>query len=350
MIYKQLLTLLSLTLSCAGLSNAASARNADPLFLEDSILEARLVAPLEQIMNERSIDDEFPASFELVTTDGGSLQVAVQVRTRGNYRRRKNVCQFAPLRLNFKKSGVSDTILDKQDKIKLVTHCNNRSSVYEQAVIKEYLAYRMLNMITDISFRARLLRITYVDSDDDNSETTSFAILLESNERLAKRLEMKENEAESVQLQELDRAYTNLGSVYEYMIGNLDFSPIRGSEGRPCCHNFALFLDKNGTNWSIPYDFDMTGFVEPPHLKPNPTYKQRDVRQRVYRGRCYNQRHLPTSIQSFHDSRADIEALIATQPEMDKSARRRSANYVQSFYKLLENEDRFLKNFADTCI
>ena len=350
MIYKKLLTFLSLGLVCVGMSNAASARDTDPLFADDSILEVRLVAPLEQIMKERTIDEEFPGTFEVVTADGSSLQVAVQVRTRGNYRRRKNICQFAPLRLNFKKSDVSDTLLDKQDKVKLVTHCRKRSNVYEQAVIKEYLVYRMLNIITDTSFRARLLRITYVDSDDDNSETTTFAFLIENKGRLAKRLEMESLEVESVQIHELDREYTNLGSVYQYLIGNLDFSPVRGSEGRSCCHNFALFLDNNEKYWSIPYDFDMTGFVEPPHLKPNPTYKQRDVRQRVYRGRCYNQKHLPATLQQFRDKRADIEALIADQPGMDKSSRKRVSSYVEDFYKLLDKEDKLLKKFADTCI
>ncbi len=350
MIYKKLLTFLSLGLVCAGMSNAASARDADPLFADDSILEVRLVAPLKQIMKERTIDEELPGTFEMVTADGSSLQVPVQIRTRGNYRRRKNICQFAPLRFNFKKSDVSDTLLDKQDKVKLVTHCKKRSKVYEQAVIKEYLVYRMLNIITDISFRARLLRITYVDSDDDNSETTTFAFLIENKGRLAKRLEMESMDVESVQMHELDREYTNLGSVYQYLIGNLDFSPVRGSEGKSCCHNFALFLDNNEKHWSIPYDFDMTGFVEPPHLKPNPTYKQRDVRQRVYRGRCYNQKHLPSTLQQFRDKRADIEALIADQPGMDKSSRKRVSSYVEDFYKLLDKEDKLLKKFADTCI
>lgn len=350
MIYRRLLTFFLAGLASVVMTAAASARDADPLFAENSVLEAKLVAPLEQINDERTIDDEFPATFEIFAADGTSVKVAVQVRTRGNYRRRKNICEFAPLRLNFKKGDLKDTVLDKQDKIKLVTHCENASRNYEQTVIKEYLAYRMLNLITDISFRARLLRITYVDSDNDGKERTSFAVLLESNERLAKRLGMTEQEVESIQLHELDREYTNLGSLYQYLIGNLDFSPIRGSEGKDCCHNFALFIDENQKNWSIPYDFDMTGLVEPKHLNPNPTYNQKHVRQRVYRGRCYNERYVPATLQQFRDNQADIEALIASQPGLDDSSRKRIASYVESFYKLLEKEDKFLKTLEDDCI
>ena len=169
MIIKELLTFLALSQVCVGMSSAASARDADPLFTKNSILDATLVAPLDRIMQQRDSDEEFPGTFELVLEDGSALQVPVQVRTRGNYRRRKDICLFAPLRLNYKKSEVTDTSLDNQDKVKLVTHCQDRSTSYEQAVIKEYLVYRMLNVLSDISFRVRLLRISYVDSDSDDS-------------------------------------------------------------------------------------------------------------------------------------------------------------------------------------
>ena len=350
MIFKKILTFLTLSMTCVGMSGAASARDPDPLFADDSILDVKLVAPLERIMKQRDSDEELPGTFELLTEDGSSLQVPVQVRTRGNYRHGKDVCQFAPLRLNFKKSDVKNTSLDKQDKVKLVTHCQNRSANYEQAVIREYLVYRVLNVLTDFSFRARLLRISYVDSDSNDSDDATFAILIESDKRLAKRLNLDELEVDSVQIEMLNREHTNLISMYEYIIGNLDFSPIAGSKGKPCCHNFALFGDDKEMSWSIPYDFDMTGFVESLHYEPNPKYKQRNVRQRVYRGRCYNQELLPATLQIFRDKRADALAIIAAQAELKEFVRKRIDSYVQSFYDLLENEEELLDEFADACI
>jgi hypothetical protein len=350
MIFKELLTFLVLGLTCVGMSSAASARDADPLFTDDSVLEAKLVAPLDRIMEQRDSDEELPGTFELFSEDGSSLQVPVQVRTRGNYRHGEDVCQFAPLRLNFKKSDVKNTALHKQDKVKLVTHCQNRSANYEQAVIREYLVYRVLNVFTDFSFRARLLRISYVDSDSNDSDDATFAILIESDKRLAKRLNLDELEVDSVQLEMLNRKHTNLISIYEYIIGNLDFSPIAGPEGKPCCHNFALFIDDKKMSWAIPYDFDMTGFVESLHYAPNPKYKQRNVRQRVYRGRCYNQELLPATLQIFRDKRADALAVIAAQTELKEFVRKRIDSYVQSFYDLLEKEEELLEQFAEACI
>ena len=161
---------------------------------------------------------------------------------------------------------------------------------------------------------------------------------------------MDELEVESVQLQELNREYTNLASVYEYMIGNLDFSPIAGGKGRPCCHNSALFVDGNKTNWSIPYDFDLSGFVEAPHAGPNPKYKQRTVRTRVYRGRSYNQELVPATLQNFRDKRADIVAVIAAQPELRNGVRKRVLAYIEKFYELMEKEEKLIEEFADACI
>lgn len=337
-------------IACVGFTRAAIAGEPDLLFSDDSVLVVKIVAPFKQIMQERPIEEEIPGTFSFVAADGSNVEFPVDIRTRGNNRRRVDVCPFAPLRLDFKKKHLDDTVFDKQDKLKLVTHCDNGSKNYQQAVIKEYLAYRILNTLTHISFQARLLRITYVYSDKSNDEEVTYAFLIESNERLAKRIGLDEQEINAMSVTLLDQEYTNLTSVFEFLIGNLDFSPVIGATGEQCCHNTTLFSADNKTYWSIPYDFDLTGFVEAPHMQPNPKFKQRNARQRVYRGRCYNQEFVPATLQKFREKRADIEAVIAAQPELNKSARKRIASYTEGFYKLLEKEDKLLKQFADACI
>jgi hypothetical protein len=335
---------------CAGLSGAAYADGPDPLFSDDSILEVRITAPFEQIMKERPNEDEIPGVFAFVAADASIVEFPVQIRTRGNNRRREDVCPFAPLRLNFKKGDLDDTVFDKQDKLKLVTHCDNGSNVYRQAILKEYLAYRILNELTDMSFRVRLLRMTYVYADDDDDEEATYAFLVESKDRLGKRIDLEEQEVNAMSIILLDQEYTNLTSVFEYMIGNLDFSPVMGATGEACCHNYTLFSADMKTYWPVPYDFDLTGFVEAPHFQPNPKYKQRNARQRVYHGRCYNQEFLPATLQKFRDKQVDIEAMLAAQTELDKSTQKRVDAYIASFYKLLEKEDKLIKRFADACI
>ncbi len=343
-------------IACAGNARGAAPGAPDPLFADDSILDVRIVAPFKQIMKERPTDDvdnndnDPQGTFSFVSADGRNVEFDVKIVTRGNNRRRKDVCPFAPLRLDFKKDDLDDTLFDKQNKLKLVTHCNNGSKNYQQAVIREYLAYRVLNAMTDISFRVRLLRMTYVYSDKGNDEEVTYAFLIESKARLAKRIGLDQQNLNAMSVTLLDQEYTNLTSVFEYLIGNLDFSPVIGASGATCCHNYALFSADRQTYWSIPYDFDLTGFVEAPHHNLNPKFKQRNARQRVYRGRCYNQEYVPATLQKFRDQRADIEAVTAEQSELDKSTRKRIDSYIKSFYKLLDKEDKLVKQFADDCV
>ncbi|MGI9202312.1 MAG: hypothetical protein ACR2QL_14715 [Woeseiaceae bacterium] len=334
---------------CITAVGAAHAKDADPLFADDSTIEVRLTAPFEQIMDDREAENERPGTIEMTLPDGEELKVAVQVRARGNYRKQTDICEFAPLRLNFKKGDLKETYLEKQDKLKLVTHCNNRSENYRQAVVKEYLAYRTLNHLTDISFRVRLLRITYVDSVEGD-EQESFAFLIESKERMGKRIEMELSSLQAVNERRLDQAHTNIGSMFQYLVSNLDFSPVQGAGGNACCHNYALYSPDKKTYWSIPYDFDLTGFVEPEHLEPNPEYDQRHTRDRKYRGRCSNNDFLPATIKLFKDKRADIDANVASQTELSSGTRKRGKSFFEMFYKELEKEDKLIRKLKKACI
>ena len=201
MISRACLNSLVAAILLAGPSAATHAADPDPLFTDDSIIDVRLSGPFKQIMKERPNEEELKGNFEFIAADGRSVHFDVNIRTRGNYRRRREVCPFAPLRLNFKTKDLDDTIFDKQDKLKLVTHCDNGSRVYKQSVLKEYLAYRILNVMTPISFRVRLLRITYVYTDDNDDEELTYAFLIESKQR-----RVRQNTADTLeQFGRLDR-------------------------------------------------------------------------------------------------------------------------------------------------
>lgn len=314
----------------------------DPLFTSDEVLEATLTAPLTTITKNRSLEEELPGTFRI---DDKDYEVAV--RARGRFRRDKDICDFPPLRLNFKKSETKDTLLHGSDKVKLVTHCEDGSTRYDQYVIREYLAYRFLNILTDDSFGARLLRITYVDNEGKRKDRQHFGILIEHRDRLAKRRSREYLEIPKTTVASLDPAHTNIVSLYQYLIGNTDFSPVQGSPGEPCCHNHVLFGNEGEPFVSIPYDFDQSGIVDAEHAGPNPRFNLRDVTQRLYRGRCVNNYLLPQTIDLFRAKRPEIEALITNLDGMAKNSRRKVLAYLDRFYKVIETPksvDRFLVN------
>jgi hypothetical protein len=101
----------------------------------------------------------------------------------------------------------------------------------------------------------------------------------------------------------------NLISVYHYMIGNTDYSQIKGAAGGRCCHNHVLFGIENGRIWSVPYDFDQAGLVDAPYAAPAPQFKLRSVEQRLYRGRCYNNENLDQTLDAYKHKETAPHAL-----------------------------------------
>jgi len=338
------LALLPLALS----AHAQDSKDHDPLFADDEILDVRLEGPFKMLQRERPDEVEAAGTFSFSTADGATIELDVNIRTRGNYRRQKLICEFAPLRLNFRKAQTKDTLFDKQDKLKLVTHCDNNSGRYEQTVLSEYLAYRVLNILTDRSFGVRLLRITYAFTDSSR-ELESYAILIEHIERLEKRIGGKSIKTERARIADIRPDDLNLASVFHYFLGNTDFSPVGTSPDENCCHNQALLVNENALHYTVPYDFDLTGFVNAPHAVVNPRFKLSSVRTRLYRGRCFNLEQLPATLDLFRARREEIEALPGSRPELMPPTRRRLERYTAEFYKTINDPKRVEKDLVKKC-
>lgn len=319
-----------------------------PIFAADDVVEVTITAPVAEIMRVRSLEDESQGTFAYRDAETGEeVSLDIGIRTRGRFRHDRKVCRFAPLRLNFRETR--GTLLAKSDKMKLVTHCRTGSKRYEQAVLREYIAYRILNALTDWSFRVRLLRVRYVESSSNEEVVTSYAILIEHRDQLARRIGMEVDESESTSIASLDGPHTNLVSVFQFLIGNTDFSPIKGMPGEPCCHNFVL-LKNDDTQISVPYDFDISGIVSPPHARPNPRFRLSNVRQRLYRGRCANNEHLETTLQAFRNRREAIYGVINDLEGLRESERKKTTRYVQDFYKIIDTPRLTRRDIVKDCL
>lgn len=333
----------------AAAASEKDIRDFDPLFAGHDVLDVEIEGPFAFLVRERPDEEEVPGKFRFRTASGEASEFDVVVRTRGKSRRNTDVCPFPPLRLNFRKAQTTDTLFDGQDKVKLVTHCRNDSKIYEQALLSEFLAYRILNLLTDSSFRARLLRITYLYSDKQK-EISAYGILIENVDRLSKRLQASPLAVEKVEVGDLRPADMNLASVFQFFLGNTDFSPVAAAPGEDCCHNQALLAPADGLHYTIPYDFDRTGWVNAPYATPNPRFRIRSVQQRLYRGRCVNNEHLDTSLQLFREHRDEIEALVKEQPELTPATRRYLLKYSNAFFRTIDNPRKLNKAIVNQCI
>jgi hypothetical protein len=330
-------------------SHAQVSKDPDPLFQSSDILNVRISAPIRTLLKERSDEQDLDGKFQYTDDAGEKVEVSVGIRTRGISRLKPSVCQFPPLRLDFKKSQIKKSLFHKQDKLKLVTHCRDKSRRYEQTLMNEFLAYRILNQLTDISFRVRLLRITYVDTDGADADRTAYGFLIEHKDRLSKRLGQQPLNIAKTTVRSLELEYTNLISVFHFMIGNTDFSPIAGPEAS-CCHNHVLIGEEGKPLLSVPYDFDQSGIVDAPYGITNPRFRLRDARQRLYRGRCINNGYLEGSLGVYKEKRAAIYQLIANQEGMTDGWRKKMTKFLGAFYKVIDSPKQVERQLVKKCI
>lgn len=332
---------------------AAATNTPAPLFADDSLLKVTIDAPITTLMDVRPDKAELKGSFSYMDADGNEVRLAIKLRTRGNYRRAREHCDFAPLRLNFKKGEVRGTLFDGQDKLKLVTHCRSFDEGYEQIVFREYLAYALFRELTDISYGVRLLQITYFDTQRDR-ELTRFGFLLEDEKDVARRSGLERIHAQYLQHDYHDRERQNLVHLFEYMIGNTEYSLVNPEPGKTCCHNIDLLAAAESPPYvALPYDFDFSGLVNAPYAQPNPRYPISNVRKRYYKGLCDNNDLLPQTLQVFQGTRDRLfGAIDAIRPHSLHAARaaRSVRGYIESFFETIDDPERVRTRLIESCL
>ena len=339
-----------------GLLVAASvAHGADPapLFAGKDIVEVSVDAPLTTLMDVRPDEAELKGSFGWTEPDGTRKRVAVKLRTRGNYRRAKDHCDFAPIRLNFRKRDVAGTALDGQDKLKLVTHCRTSEREFQPIVLREYLAYRLFRELTDVGYGVRLLDITYFDTETEH-EYARYGFVIEDDKAMASRNDLKIVEQRRLALGDHDRVRQNLVDVFQYMIGNTEYSLVNPEPGENCCHNTdVLSPDGEPPYIAVPFDFDFSGLVGAPYAQPNPKYPIRRVGIRYYKGLCADNDLLPATLDLFRDKREAIFAVIdelEPLPGAGAIAARNARRYIDDFYDILDDPDEVEDNLVARCL
>lgn len=310
---------------------AATAGEAVPLFADDALLPVRIEAPLTTLSRDRSDTEYLDGLLYFTGGDGMEQALDLKLRARGRYRRKPETCSFPPVRLNFRKGQADSTMFAGVDKLKLVTHCKN-SGNYEQNVLKEYLAYRILNTLTDRSFRVRLLRVDWVDKERAGETETRYAFLIEDDDLLEQRLGATRVEVQSLSYETLQPEQAALVSVFQYLIGNTDFSMIAGPKDDACCHNVLPFEGIEALYMPIPYDFDFAGLVNARYAEPNPRLKIRRVTTRLYRGNCAYNDHVDSALTLIMGQREPIMALVDAVPGMDDRTRENARRYLGQFY------------------
>ncbi len=332
-------TTVALLLLAAG----GSAVEASDLFEDDFVLDVTLEGPYRSLLAATENRDEFP-----FTLDTAAYSHEIDVRIRGNSR--VSVCEFPPLRLNFPDDVDEASVFHGQDKLKLVTHCRNYDRG-EQDLLEEYVAYRIFNLLSEASYRVRLLRINYRGTEGwlDVGAASRYAFLIEPTEMLVERIGASIAELDGMPVRRHDRELAALVYVFQYMIGNTDWGLVSPDDDDVCCHNVDLF-ERDGVVLTVPFDFDLAGLVNARYAFPDPSLRIRRVTQRRYRGICTDRAILQQALQSVRSKRAEILEVPESVPGLSGKSAATAQRYLQAFFERAEAPDKLLATFESRCI
>jgi hypothetical protein len=327
---------------------AERAENA-PLFLSEEPLRMTLRTDIDWLRDERNDSVEVEGTLTFVDTDGSEVTKPVDTRARGNFRRSKKNCNFPPLRLDFKTKEMEGTVFEDQDKLKLVTPCNDGRDDYQRYIFNEYLAYRILNVLTPVSFRVRLVEVTYEDTAGDYETRTKIGFLIEDEDEMAARSHGTIEEVTQFHPARTFAEYSVLAAMFNYMIGNTDWSPA-------FFHNVKLVRTEDARYLTVPYDFDFSGTVNARYASVDPSLQDqiRTVTRRLYRGFCRDELVYDQAVAPFRQHRAEIEQLYRDFTaygfeQWDEDRAEDSLKYFEDFWKVVDNPKEFESKILRDC-
>ena len=337
---------LPVLLLCLGLfAVTANAASGTSLFIEDWPLEMDLFLDLKDLCRkgDRSICQDVSARLSYSLDGQQNQDIPVQVRTRGTWRLRRDICRVPLLFLIFPEDQTEGTLFAGQDMLPLTTHCSsNRYGRDTDYVLKEYLAYRIYQLLSEKSVRVRLVYIRYRKPAEKKLPDGHYGFLNEHFLSVAARngVELWKPESfDPTQLKPIEMATMEL---FQYMIGNTDFSALAQ-------HNIILLRAPDGRVTPLPYDFDLSGLVDADYAGPPPGLGLYSVRQRRYRGFCHPGLDWDALFQKFRDRKMQVFELLESTPGLSEKAQNSTLYYLKKFYDILDSPKKRQKKIVDSC-
>jgi hypothetical protein len=279
-----------------------------------------------KLIKTSSKPEYFPATFSCKMGDS-TITEQIRVIARGHIR--KEICYLPPVKLNFHNN--TSPKLYPLNSLKMVCTCYENSNG-DQLLLKEYLVYKMYNLITEKSFRVRLLNLTYEDVSK-KKPYAGHAFLIESDKAMAKRNECTELKNTRSHAEYTNRNQMTIVAIFQYMIGNTDF-------GISVNHNIILIQpakDSTARPIVVPYDFDYAGIVDAYYAVPNEGLDIENVRQRLYRGYARTEEELNEAIAIFNKQKEKLYSLVNNFDLVTEKNRKNIIDYLDGFYKTINN-------------
>jgi hypothetical protein len=311
-------------------------------FASEDLLEMTLAFDIRSLVKSKNKPEYLDALLTVRESDTDSITQHIKVKARGYFR--CNFCSFPPLMMKFKNKN-DDAIQVQGKTLKLVTHCH-QTAKFDNYVLKEYLAYKLLNNLdSNYSFKTRLVRIHYVDVYKSKNSYTAYGILIENEMMLAQRNNAVIIKSDKFTPKDMNPADMNRMALFNFMIGNTDWSV-------QMQHNIKILMsfDKpNGKGIPVVYDFDYSGLVNTYYAAPFEELPIKNVTERYYQGVCTGKEQLKPLIEEFGGLKDRMLGTIQDFPYLSKNDKKQAESYISSFYSLYKNPNYMISQLNSTC-
>ena len=305
----------------------------DKLYKDQTPLEIKL-GYSNNDLNRNTNDSTFIITSMAYLNEGKWSEIEVNLRARGNFRR--NECYFPPVKMKIKKKQYEGTLFDGNKTMKLVLPCKIESEKNDN-VLQEFIAYKIYERISPFHFKTRRVNIAF--TEPKGKKTKEFQLqgfLIEDDKRVAKRHEGKvmERFIHPMAMQHLTSVQN---AFFQFLLGNTDFSVAYQHNGK------LLYVDKEII--PLPYDFDMTGWVNPSYATVNTTLGINSVQDRKYRGFKREQQYFDKVRADFLAKKSELIEMVSSfeRDFSDPKEYQNMYDFMESFYEVLEDDKKFEK-------
>lgn len=310
------------------------------LFGSQDVLSITLKGNLRALFNDQSAKPvDYPMTLSYYLEDSTPVNIPVQIKQRGHFRRQKGNCNYPPLLIQFSKGGPQKgTLFSEQKKLKLVMPCRG-----DEYVIREWLVYKLYNLVTPKSFQARLVRVTLNDSKNSKKGVVVYGVLLEEEAQMAARNHLVSFERKLLPQQTEQHSFITM-ACFQYLIGNTDWS-VEYQQN-------IKFIGKDSLSapYPVAYDFDHAGIVSAPYAQPAEELQLQSVRERRYRGYCINNMSIfETEINRYNQLKKEIYATYSDCPLLDSKYIKFVLQFLDDFYATINNSKALKKAFTYPC-
>lgn len=318
-----------------------------PLFESSEPIRMTITAPMRELIRKRKSKPRYEALLQFEDTNGVMQEMTVGLKPRGNSR--LDMCSFPPLRLTIDADQAAGTVFENQHHLKMVTQCKTTGSAADWLQL-EYGIYLAYNQVTDYSYRARRIDVTFHDTESERWERVQSAFLIEPTEKAAARLQREVVRPPQTKANQLNKQETANNVLFQFLVGNTDFAIKRGPSGEGCCHNNRLIAAAGSqSDWiALPYDFDQSGLINTDYALPDVRFHIKKVTQRMYRGFCWHDDELRDSIALFNEQRDNMTAALLPDG-LSKRKHRSVSRYIDGFYNIVNEPKNLQRQLLDRC-